>query len=322
MKANVSSILRYITKKCIRILKHNYDFCFLTNKLKKTNKDYNKKIIVTGLSYSMFGIEDRLLKYNAINLSFPSQDIYYSYRIAQHIIEKNKNIEYCIIGSSYYSLHFDLSSSKNENFRVRDFYYPILKDAHNCTQLNKEFKKSSIFPKINILAILSRSYFNFIIKREAIDLINREKNLSEVELFQLGKNRALDHNRMLKYHNTVDENVMLMDEFINMLLLNNIEPILVVFPASIYYRKYLNEEFSTVYYNYIRKLLKKYEFEFVDLFNDKEFCLDDFVDFDHLNKKGAIKMTNIINKYLDLPLEGHKGRTQGDGGIVFTSKQP
>lgn len=299
MMYSINSLLRYILRKCIRIMNHNYDYCFLANKIRKTNKDYTKRIIVVGISYSMFGIVDRLLKYNAINLSLPSQDIYYSHKIVQHVIEKNKNIQYCVIGSSYYALHFDLSSSKNENYRVRDLYYPILRDAHNCTIVNSDLNKRKFYPKINILAMLSRSYFNFIIKREPINLMNRgKKKLSEAELLQIGKNRASDHNRMLKYQNTVNENLMILDKFINMLLLKDIKPIIVVFPASVYYRRYQDEEFSISYYNNIEKLLEKYEFQFIDLFNDNNFSLDDFVDLDHLNKKGAIKMTNIINEYL------------------------
>jgi hypothetical protein len=60
----------------------------------------------------------------SINLSLPSQDIYYSILIAKEIIENNKNIKKCYLGTGYWTFHFDLSKSiKSTVARIDSNHY-------------------------------------------------------------------------------------------------------------------------------------------------------------------------------------------------------
>lgn len=47
-------------------------------------------------------------------------------------------------------------------------------------------------------------------------------------------------------------------------------------------------------------LIKKYNFDFIDLFDSKEFTDEDFYDYDHLNDYGAKKLAEVIVSRLSL----------------------
>ena len=292
-------IFKYVFKVCRRLFFTNYDYCFLKDKIRRLKKDNSKQAIVVGISYSMFGIDDKLLKYNAFNLSMPSQDLYYSYKVAQKVIGDNKNIKYCIIGSSYYGFHFDLSSSKNEIHRVKNVYYPLLGDAHNYTINNTDIQRNTFRLRLNLLSILSNSYFNSFITKDSMALIKGKlEQLNKDELIALGERRALIHNKLLNYKHTLNENIEILYEFLKFLRLNNVKPLIVVFPATEYYRDYFEENFKKIFYEVINTMKSKYNFELVDLFDSNDFSLNDFIDFDHLNENGSRKMTSILNNYI------------------------
>lgn len=293
------SLIGYIYGSYRGIVFGNYDYNYLKSNIERLEKDSRKQVLAVGISYSLFGLEESLLKFSASNLSLPSQDLYYSYKVAQHVIGKSRNIKYCIIGSSYYGFHFDLSSSKNEAYRIKDVYYPILGDSHNCAICNAESESCRIKPRYNLIASLSNSYFNFIRSRNSMGL-NRDtlKGLDKSELLRLGEDRAMMHNKLLKYEHTLRENVQILDELLNMLQIKGIRPIIVVFPAAECYRKFFSEDFKRIFYDNISNMKYKYNFELIDMFDSMEFSQDDFVDVDHLNRKGAAKATNIINNYL------------------------
>ena len=85
------------------MIRKNYDFMYLilqTYRLK--NKSY--KGINVGLSYSLYGINNRIAK--TINFSLPSQDIKHTFKVLDSILKIKSSFNYCIIGSSFYSLHF------------------------------------------------------------------------------------------------------------------------------------------------------------------------------------------------------------------------
>jgi hypothetical protein len=122
--------------------------------------------------------------------------------------------------------------------------------------------------------------------------------LKENELNELGKERASAHNKLLKHQHTIEEYYEIFSNLLKLLIEYNVEPIVVVFPATSYYRSYFCEEFKTIFYKNIEKLSQSLKFALIDLFENNEFGLDDYVDFDHLNKNGAAKVTHIVNEYL------------------------
>ena len=229
--------------------------------------------ILTGISYSYCSINNKI-NGGLINLANGSQDIYYDYKLAKVFLE-NKNIKRCFIGLSYYSFHYDLSKSAMKEKVV--LYYDILKDKHNYKKFNynDENIKSG----------------NKVLNLNSIKVAKNQNRLSNKE----GKKQArIDCNK--NYPETVVENKEVLNLYIQALIKANIEPIIIVFPAS----KYYNENFSVFleweFKEIIDSIIKKHKVRFYDYFRDERFYDKDFRDVSHLNNFGANKMTVIVNE--------------------------
>lgn len=290
-----------------------YDYYYLKRGL-KNSKTEDIEAIVVGLSYSWAGINEQMLNKKTINLSLPSQDLYYSYKIAENIIYENKKIKYCIIGVSYYSLYFDLSmSTKSEIERIRKVYYPLLNDKHNCNIIDTDlewnfhdkmiheweiyFDKNSINKYFDFVIENGKyyGYFNNVIKRKSLLGITSLDDLKVEDRIKYGKKRADEHNKLIKYKDTFFEYKKIFKEFIEYLIKNNVRPVIISFPFSKYYMDNLSSDFKNEFYDEVNVLKSRYEFEFIDLNDYKIFEDSDFIDMDHLNERGAYKVSKIIN---------------------------
>jgi len=291
--------------------RNNYNLRYLENSLEECSRKYVQSIIV-GNSYPLLGIEEELLNNNTINLSMHSQDLYYSFELAKKAILSNNNIKQCILGISFYALKHDLSSGTREYSKnmIKDVYYPLLKDVHN-SKLN-DFKLPKTLQDCNIDILIKNifdikkieSYFNKEIyrkdKRYYNEIINNRKNfdvwnkLAHTSKEKNGIEISSFHNKLFYYNETKKENLKILDEFSLFCEYKNVEFVIVIFPMTKYYKKYIIKDFIYEFNNdlkYIQKRvsklidLRKYEDDLSDL---------DFEDAHHLSKLGAIKVTNYI----------------------------
>lgn len=286
----------------IRSFIKNYDLAYISKKI-NILKESNIDTLIVGLSYSLFGIKEELLK-STVNLSLPSQDIFYGYIITKKISEFKK-LNKVIIGLSYYSLYFDLSKSKKEKIRIDNVYYPLLRNTHNykressiLSNVSRVFKRT-IYNKvyINIISsLVNENYFNYRNTREKFVGIKDFNKLNCKEKTEIGKQRAEMHNKLFYYEDTRIENENILREFIQNLIEKNIEPVIVIFPCTKYYKNILNNEFKKVFYKCFDKFEEKSKIKIIDLYNSNEFNDGDFADADHLNENGSIKVSKILNK--------------------------
>ncbi|MGG1616002.1 hypothetical protein ACIFQM_11005 [Paenibacillus sp. NRS-1782] len=295
----------------------NYDYYYLSKNIKENT---DSEILAAGSSYSMFGLSERSFDKSVLNLSLASQDLYYSRKIVKEALKYSRNIKYCIIGMSYYSFHYDLSRSKKEAVnRINKVYYPIFKDSHHfevkesvtSSEMNFDnnlsFLYHIIFNKIKLdqtiidAVIVHDSYFNNNINRELFSLLGNIR-LEDMDLSQkvaVGQQRAEQHNQLLVHNETVKENTNVLKNLINYLNEERITPVVVAFPATEYYQNFFDPEFKAVFYEVMNSLANTHIFKLVDLFDSDDFVESDFLDMDHLNEKGAIKVTNMLNIVLD-----------------------
>ncbi|BCZ48607.1 hypothetical protein psyc5s11_46740 [Clostridium gelidum] len=295
-----------------KLFYNNYDYNYLVNSITKA-KNNNTHEIFVGHSYSLNGIDDTKLNENIVNLSLSSQDIYYSIKIAKEIIDYNSTIRKCYIGTGYWTFHFDLSKSKNnEAIGIEKIFYPIFEDSHHYEYVNTKsiinlnehvdtlsraiFNIDALYNCLSKLIYDSnKSYFTSSITRQSLSLLG-DKNLDLLdaeEKYLLGKVRAEQHNKLIQYQITKEENKALLSEFLIYLKKRNVQPVIVNFPTSKYYNKFLDKRFKEEYYDIIESLNKESKLEFIDL-NNNLFNDEDFRDFDHMSDLGAYKINNIL----------------------------
>lgn len=311
------TVMNYMFNISEKIYYSNYDYNYLLKSLEKAvHKDIDT--IVVGNSYPLTGIDVNLLDSKCVSLALSSQDLYYSYKLAQLAINNNENIKRCIIGAGYYLVNHDLSRSKSEDARsrVKNVYYPILMDKHNSEQVDnieilnlRSILSDSTIDYIFDLTFLdayfkdlifrdNNGYFNLNFDRKINNMLGKVKlsDLKEEEKYQLGRCRADQHNKLSKYTNTTDEYNHVFNEFMKFLNNKNIEPILVVFPSTKYYNKFLNKNYEESFYTIVSEISEKFEIKIIDFSKNDIFEESDFIDFDHMSEVGAIKITKKLKK--------------------------
>lgn len=266
--------------------------------LKLNRNKENVEGIITGISYAEKGIDEELLKKNFNKMARHSQDLYYDYNLVKYAIEKYKNqmvnLKYVLISLSYYSFQYDMSLSAMKG-KVPVYYKAIGKKHHLSDvekylteTMNSEYIVNEVF-NLDIYGYPKVKWkWNIISSDKSSNLINEEH----------GKKQAiLDYNK--NYPETVKENTQILKDYLQLLNENNIKPIIVICPVSIYYAKYVSKQIREEFYNILNEMKKQYNFQFLDCFNDNLFNDEDYYDVSHLNEKGAKKFTNMLNDYIN-----------------------
>lgn len=299
--------LEKISVNIVQEFRYNYDYYYLKNAL-CTAQNASITTVISGSSYGLLGIDTSLLS-NAVNLSLISQDLYYSLKGIYSIYNINKNIRNIVLCVGYYYFFSDLSKTQNpdEIQRVSKVYDPLYADIHNCSLLPPPSRnilyKSDIFDIQNILDLYTqgeylKGYFHNerprkIYATKMWDDKSKEWNqLSIDEKEEAGKRRASLHNKIIKRENSLLENLKHFQDFLRFCDSENINLLLVVTPSTPYYFNHLLPDYKSKFYDILNEI--DGIIHLLDLAEDTAFLDEDFIDTDHLNEKGAQKLTQLI----------------------------
>lgn len=295
----------------VDIYMENYDYYYLKNSLKKAKQSDNEAIVV-GSSYALFGFEESMLDIKCVNLALASQDFYYACLIGKNVIGKNNNIKKIFIGTGYYTFYNDLSLTEGyELTRITNVYYPIFGDVHNCKELPQSettpMWEDDIFDIEKIVNSFCKNFYEvsnnqyFTPKRSRFNSkveLRPTENLSWFELdddFQeiCAYERAISHNKSIRYLASYKENLNILNSFVSFCNERNVEIYMIAFPSTRFYKKYLLKEFKDSYISALKSI--NGDIKFIDLNEIDIFTDEDFVDMDHLDVSGAIKVSEYIN---------------------------
>ncbi|MBN3554215.1 hypothetical protein JYA63_08070 [Fictibacillus nanhaiensis] len=297
----------------------NYYHAMLSTRMKKIKKRNHFQGVLSGLSYALRGFVEKESKKNTLKLAFPSQDLFYDYKIMKELLESGVEVEHWLMGLAYYSFDWDLSLTKQESNRIESIYYPIFNDSHNL-QIGEKYPIykgiDNVLNKINPLftTLFKEDAFNCYIEDVlGVDLtpdFNEDlwesgtylntniSKIKESDRYKLGKERAEFHNKLF-YPATTIENKKIFKDMLELLKKYQVKPVLIVFPTTPYYYHHVSNDTKKRFYNIIDEFSVQYDFQMIDMFKSEQFNMDDFVDWDHLNKKGAYKMTSILNEVIN-----------------------
>lgn len=276
-----------------------WDRIFLENSL-----SINAAVVFVGSSYTLYGID---IKSDSTVLALPSQDIYYSLKLINNYISEHNIPHRIVLGLGYYALYHDLSSVKSydENVRIRDVYYPVVRDAHNLN-LSDVREKYGWFNK------LMQYYVRWQIKSKGIydyfsnrgrelrarktwkDVNKKWSELTPDEKMEAANERVRGHELFFRHKNTLNENVLLLRRMFELSRMMNVELFIFIAPMSLCYLEAMSKEYRKKK-DELHDIAINFSDKFID-FNDKEYTFfdEDFVDADHLSKLGAKK----LGKYL------------------------
>lgn len=178
------NFIQKIYYQVMQAYQYDYDYYYIKNALAYA-KTPAVNTLITGSSYGLLGIDSDILTHE-VNLSFFSQDLYYSLKGVYEVWEANKNIHNVVLCCSYYYFFSDLSRTQSsELLHISKVYEPLYHDIHNCTLLPP---KSNLLYQSNIIDMqdildkysigeYKKSYFTPRKTSKAICLQNVERHL-------------------------------------------------------------------------------------------------------------------------------------------------
>ena len=101
---------------------------------------------------------------------------------------------------------------------------------------------------------------------------------------------------------TIKTNLKYLNDILSFCKNNCVKPLIVILPLS----KDLNDKMNKDINNTFKKVVKQYHDKGIEIFNYMEsdlFVIEDFQNPNHLNRIGAIKFTNLLNKRLSNCME-------------------
>ena len=272
------------------------------------------KGIILGNSYALFGFLEEELELPFINLSMPSQDLFYSYQIYNRCMKEYgkrlNNLEYIIL-DLYDYIFFNIDISLGYHF-FDYFYYGGLYEPNNFEK-NKNFSESLKDELFHTFGIIlekedsKRKVLNKIFSNNNIQPIITPNNLwTHIEKDTLlAPDWIIGSSIRKRYESTIKENMDIMTHFIESIREKNknMKIIFTLIPKYITMEKATEpfmKEWKEEFYYVIEYLCDKYQALFWSYKQCREISENPMFYWDarHLNTVGGRAMTAILNKGL------------------------
>jgi vacuolar-type H+-ATPase subunit F/Vma7 len=260
------------------------------------------EVLILGNSRPTLGIDPNQFEWYAYNLANVAQPFYYDKRIALKYLDQLSNLKYVFITVDCGSLNYSRMNSRE----IWSYYGNGIEYKNEMTFLPKYSYLNGYSTSI-ALKLLKNDLSGKYDVIKAIDLdteydLNkpiikgffgykgtRAEGLSSAHIFKRA-GKGLD----VGISSENEEITKDLEEFIRILKAKNITPILLTMPCHKDYVKVLNKNMVKRAEGNYQMLAQKYQFEYWNYLNF-QMERNDFHDCDHLNIKGAIKFSKVLN---------------------------
>ena len=251
------------------------------------------EVLILGASQSFNGVNPAHFDKRAFNLANVSQTLYYDKRLTLKYLPKLPKLKTVFINIAYFSFFYQLYDMK-ENWR--DYYYNQcfgIKYYELNPFLFANYSAFSVYQPIHS-AKLAFNNFEDETAKEILPNGYQPKYFQDAINDSLGKERVGVHNTEMfeNRRKEIEEDV---EDFVSQLKHRNIQVIFFTTPVYSTYSKFCDKQVLESNSQFIHLLCRKYNYTYLNFFEDKRFNKDDFFDNDHLKNNGATKLSKIIN---------------------------
>lgn len=261
--------------------------------------NYSNEIetLILGTSHTNCGVNPIYFSSNTFNAANSARPLEYDFLIYQKYSDKLSNLKTVIIPISYQTMWWKLDGKKKTIIKNYVIYF----DIHNSESFSDNFELLSI--KLNWNRLISY----YIYKKTEISVSElgwstSYNSINNKDLLETGKNTAITHTckDIFSQENKIffNENIYLLNKIIESK--ENLKVILFTPPGYKTYREHLNQEQLNQTIKIATEIAEKYDnCVYYNFLENSDFVAEDFHDADHLNEKGAKKLSILLNKIVE-----------------------
>ncbi|MDA3838717.1 MAG: hypothetical protein PF574_07020 [Candidatus Delongbacteria bacterium] len=270
----------------IRIQPNDYSY---KNEYLTTNAKDIETFIV-GSSHSFYGIDPQYFSMNTFNAAHVAQSLKWDYFIFDKFKDNMTSLKNVIIPISYFSLFYNLEGG-DADWRIKD--YKIYYDADEPS-----FKYNYEIFNRKLVQLVIKAYKIFTGEDKGVNCsdlgFGSRTALLDIDMESSGKTAARIHT--VENYDAFSGNLRILEKFINDCNQMDVTVLLVVLPSWKTYREHLDADQLIATESYCFELSHKFKNTYYYSFlEDRRFKLEDFANADHLNNKGAEKISRFLN---------------------------
>lgn len=257
------------------------------------NNSNNISKLFLGSSHTYYGINPDYITGNSFNAGYVSQTIDLDNEILKLYKNNWKELEYIIIPIDYATLYLKLSKTV-EGWRMKNYnlYYKM--------GLSNNISENSEMLSVRLGSNLKRIISYYLLNKSPVTSSKLGYGIHAGEnkdLTKTGKEAALRNTR--KDLSLLNENLKTLKEIITFASENNTKIIFYTSPAYKTYVSNLDLNQLNLSINTISEIAEKNSnCHYFNLLEDPRFIASDFRDADHLNSKGAKKLSLRVDELI------------------------
>ena len=264
------------------------------------------KVLVLGNSHACFGVAPSRFDYQTYNMAQLNQSLYFDKRIALKYLDTLRSLKFVLISIDYHSLYFSSQSIRD----VWSYYTYGIEYKSQGSLITKYCRLKGYTPRVAFTFLrnhLSRnSDFNWPADLDSgVEYFSKKDNgwvIYEGTNWDVMNtegyfSRALAFNRTVSTSIERNEVISDLEEFIRILKSKGVRPIFFTLPVYTDFRFYLDPQIHLMNINELNRLSQLYDVPYFNLF-DIDIKKNNFYNCDHLNREGALVVSDLLNKKL------------------------
>ncbi|MGB7923609.1 MAG: hypothetical protein WCF57_10225 [Pyrinomonadaceae bacterium] len=280
---------------------------FVEYRLSKIPNGYNTKktflerrlsqyeVLITGSSHAFTGINPAALDCPAYNIAYLGQSLYYDSQLVLKYLDEMPSLKLLVVPVSYQSLEYRLSNNRNDSWRADfyDKYYGIPAEGGRAAWFNPVDYSFIALYGIDESRLYVRQGFRPRIEGKIDENGWGNIGTSSKITDEIVSDRIAHHHSIMRPE-VIEANLKSMENMFEKVKAKNVSIVIMTAPISQAYADNISPERYARMQDGIRHLSSKYGVEYFNYLFDRRFTTEDFRDSDHLNARGAEKLSRII----------------------------
>ena len=269
-----------------------------TAKLESLEHGRMCEVLILGSSHALHGLNSDFFRYRGLNMANTSQTLYQDSQVLARFGSVLPSVKYVIFCVSDFSLEADPSTGP-EYWRTFFYkqYYGIPSNRLRLRLDVRNYSKWALYGEqaVNYLRNPPQT-LPLPISSNGWSALHCSEGIAETPItIEKGLDRAQFHQRHMSVESR-QENVQYLTESIEWCVRRHIVPILLTTPVHHTYSDHIDVAKYRWMQGVLKDLSAEYRLRYFNYFSDPRFDVDDFADSDHLNARGAEKLSRIVDE--------------------------